>query len=96
LNKNRVVDFTITYGGTTWTKIDDWAAKVAESFKLPGAAEWMPGPSENPNKVLRCAGVTIEAAIQGGGATIRVTSSELAMHQASQADEEKKRREFKP
>jgi len=72
--KGRLVDFSVQYGGETWSSIDQWVAKLSESLKLPGKDSWVTGPNENPNKVLRCDGIEIEAAIQGGSASIRVTN----------------------
>ena len=98
LLNNRVSDFSVVYGGASWTNIDDWIAKLAEAFKLPAAEAWAIGPSETPNKVLRCDQMSIEAAIQGGSAAIRVlnTGSQKAMQDRTKAAEEKQRREIKP
>ena len=98
LNKGRVIDFSIQYGGVTWSDIDEWVAKLSESLKLQGAGDWTVGPSENPNKVLRCEGIEIEAAIQGGGSSIRIRNTEYVKADAERANaaEEKKRREIKP
>jgi hypothetical protein len=76
LRKDRVVDLNVSYVGTSWGRIDDWVAKLSETFKLPGAQDWVTGPSENPNKVLKCDGVEIEAAIQGGGASMRIRNTQ--------------------
>lgn len=95
--QSRVVDFNVLYVGTTWRTIDEWVAKLTEAYKLPDASGWVVGPSESPNKTLRCKGVEIEAAIQGGGSSIRVRNTEyLKGTEPAQAGEERKRREFKP
>jgi len=97
VNKGRVIDFSIQYGGATWRDVDEWVAKLSESLKLQGAGDWTVGPSENPNKVLRCEGIEIEAAIQGGGSSIRIRNMEDARVVADRnAADEKKRREIKP
>ena len=98
LNKGRVIDLSIQYGGATWRDIDQWVAKLSEALKLQGAGDWTVGPSENPNKVLRCEGIEIEAAIQGGGSSIRIRNAEYvrADPERTSATEEKKRREIKP
>jgi hypothetical protein len=98
VNKGRVIDLSIQYGGATWSDIDQWVAKLSESLKLQGAGDWMVGPSENPNKVLRCEGIEIEAAIQGGGSSIRIRNTEYVKADAERAKaaEDKKRREIKP
>ena len=96
--KGQVVDFTVLYGGPTWRTIDEWVNKLAETFKLPNAKGWTEGPSENPNRMLKCKTVIIEAEIQGGGGSIRVRDTEhnKEMEKQKEAGEEKKRRDFKP
>ena len=96
--RGRVADFTVVYGGATWRTIDEWVAKLAESFNLPGGQEWAEGPSENPNKVLRCGGIEIEAAIQGGSSSIKVRNTEPLKdaQERARTDEERRRRTFKP
>lgn len=97
LYKGRVMDLNVVYGGTTWRNIDEWVAKLSETFKLPGTQDWAVGPSENPNKVLKCDGIEIEAALQGGGSSIRIRSTEyLRAIQERTNGGENKRREFKP
>ncbi len=96
--KGQVVDFTISYVGPTWRTIDEWVNKLAETFGLPNAKRWAAGPSENPNLMLRCKAVMIEAGIQGGGGSIRVRDMEYnkEMEKRKETGEEKKRRDFKP
>ena len=97
LHNGRVTDFTIGYVGPTWRNVDEWIAKLSESLTLPGARKWVVGPSETPNKVLTCNGIEIEAAIQGGGSSIRVRNTEQVKGgERGNPGEEKKRREFKP
>ncbi|HEV8485266.1 MAG TPA: hypothetical protein VGV87_17110 [Blastocatellia bacterium] len=98
LTKGRVTDFTISYVGPTWRNVDEWVAKLTESLKLPAGRTWTVGPNENPNKILRCNGIEIEAAIQGGGGSITIRNTEQVKvgEQRRDAGEEKKRREFKP
>lgn len=93
-----VVDFSIVYVGATWRTIDEWVATVSETFKLPGAQDWVVGSSENPHKVLKCNGIEIEAGIQGGSASIRIRNTDWlkAMEDRTTAAEEKKRRDVKP
>lgn len=96
--RGRVVSFSVQYGGATWRTIDEWLAKVSETLKLPGKDDWATGWNEYPNKVLRCDGIEIEAGIQGGGASIRVTNTAYskAIEEQAKTAEEKKRRETKP
>lgn len=96
--KDQVVDFSVSYVGPTWNTVDDWIEKLAETLGLPRSRAWAAGPSENPNKILKCKGVEIEAAVQGGGGSIRVRNTETNTGTTDRRDvgEEKKRREFKP
>lgn len=96
--KGRMVDFSIQYAGPTWTNADEWVGKLSETLNLPAVQAWITGPSENPNKVLKCEGIEIEAATQGGGAsiTIRDIAYLKGVEEHTSALEEKKRREFKP
>ena len=96
LYKARVKELDVEYIGATWTTVDEWVAKLSETFKLPGLEAWVAGPSENPNKVLKCNGIEIEAATQGGGASIRIRDTAYSMREGTNAGEERKRREFKP
>lgn len=96
--KARVVDLSLQYGGATWNNIDQWIARLSETFKLPRAREWVAGPNEAPNKVLRCDGVLIEAAIQGGSASMSIRNSVYIAQaeERAKAAEEKRRQEIKP
>jgi len=96
--KGRVVDFTFIYLGATWRNIDEWVAKLSEAFGLPSAPDWAVGPNETPNKILKCNGLEIEAAIGGGSGSIRIRNPGYLkeVEERMNAEEEKRRREFKP
>jgi len=98
VQKNRVVDFRIAYAGPTWSSIEEWVGKLSETLNLPAARDWVVGPTEDSNKVLRCSGIQIEASTQGGGATLRVRTNESFREHAAHtgSSDESKRREFKP
>ena len=98
LHKGKVMDLAIQYVSPPWGSIDEWVAKVSESFQLPGPQGWKSGPNETPNRVLRCVGIEIEAAIQGGGGSIRLRNTEVfkGIEERAKAAEEKRRRDFKP
>jgi len=98
LYKDRVVEYTVQYTGTVWTSIDEWIGRLSETLTLPGSRDWEVGPSENPNKVLKCSGVEIEAAIQGGGSSISIRNVQYpkGLGDRSNSGAEQKRREFKP
>lgn len=96
--KGRVMDINVLYVGPTWRTIDEWVAKLSEAYHLPGVQEWVTGPNETPNRILKCGGIEIEAAIQGGGGSIRVRNPEplKGTQERTVAEEERRRRTFKP
>jgi hypothetical protein len=96
--KGRVIDVSIQYLGPEWKNVDEWVAKLSETLGLPAASNWQTGPSENPNKILRCTGVEIEAAVHGSGGSIRIRSTENLndAQDRGRAGDEKKKRDFKP
>lgn len=96
--KGRVMDFSAQYGGATWRTVDEWVTKLSESFSLPRAQDWVLGPNEAPNKVLNCDGIQIEAAIQGGSASIRVRNAIYLREseERAKAAEDRRRKEVKP
>lgn len=98
LYKGKAVDLEIQYVSPGWESIDEWVAKLSGALQLPGAQSWDVGPSETPNRVLKCAGIEIEARIQGGGGSVRVRNTELfrGLEERANAAEEKRRRDFKP
>ena len=98
LYKGRVIAFNVVYVGTTWRTIDEWVEKLAQTYGLPAAARWAAGPNENPNRLLGCSGIEIEAAIQGGGSSIGIRNREAfkGMAEGLNAADESKRRQFKP
>ncbi len=95
-HKGRVIDLSVQYLGPEWKNVDEWIAKLSETLGLPGVNNWQPGPSETPNKVLRCSGIEIEAAMEGGGGSITIRSTENPNDSHDHAREEKKKRDFKP
>jgi len=96
--KGRVVDFSVLYLDPAWKNIDEWVAKLAGTLGLPRPADWAAGPDENPNRILKCNGVDIQASVQGSGGSIRVRNTEYMkeMEGRTYSGEEKRRREFKP
>ena len=98
LHKGRVTEFTVQYLGAEWNSIDQWIARLSETLKLPGQQDWVVGSSETPNKVLKCAGIEIEAAVQGGGSSISIRNVQYLkeVDDRAKTGAETKRREFKP
>ena len=98
LYKGRVIALGATYFGVSFNSLDEWIGKLSESFALPAAREWIVGPSEAPNKILKCNGIEIEATIEGGSASMRLRNTEhdRLMQERVRAEEEKRRKEFRP
>jgi hypothetical protein len=98
LHKGKVMDLAVQYFSPPWGTIDEWVAKLSEAFQLPGNQNWKVGPSEAPSRILPCNGIEIEAAIQGGGGSVRLRNADLfkGIEERAKAAEEKKRRDFKP
>ena len=96
--RGRVIDFSVQYGGATWTDVDQWIARLSETFPALSAKSWIAGPNEAPTKVLNCDGIVIEASILGGGASVRMRSSAYiqGIEERAKAAEEKKRQATKP
>jgi hypothetical protein len=98
VHDGRVIDLLVIYVGISWSSVDEWVGKLSETLRLPGLRSWAVGPSEMPNKVLKCKGVEVEAGIQGGGASIRIrnTAALNAVEDSHNAGEKKERRMFRP
>jgi hypothetical protein len=99
----QVVELIIYYAGSDsiprgprWIKVDDFIAKLKEPFNLPDARDWLYNPQGS--KTLKCIGFEIHASTssgQGGISLIGKPYVDLAKERAA-ADEEQRRREFKP
>lgn len=98
LHNGKVMDLAVLYISPPWRTIDEWVAKVSAAFQLPSAQSWKAGSNETPNKVLKCNGIEIEAAIQGGGGSLRLRNTEFfgGIEERAKAADEKRRRDFKP
>src|SRR5262249_15351546 len=108
----RVVSIRVIYGignprlSTSWT-IDEWTAKVSDTFSLPGANNWQ--SSQNKNlRTLKCKEFEVVASVStqtnqnllgvGGSSwtylTITDPSYRQVIEQRAKSDQEKKQREF--
>jgi hypothetical protein len=107
----RVVEINVDYEANpllypSWT-INEWTAKVSNTYSLPGLNNWESSPSDNQRK-LRCKELEIEAAIgqsvypplpglgpyQWPRLTITNPSYRKVIEQRAKSDQEKKQREF--
>lgn len=98
MHKGQVVDFHVSYAGPTWNTVEEWIEKLSQTLGLPKAKAWVVGPNENPNKILKCKEVEIEAGLQGAGASIRIRNMKFVkgVDERKEEEEERKRRAFKP
>lgn len=99
----QVTDLQVSYAGPgsypsgpSWPNIDDFIARLSEAFGLPEPKYWVAkGPSQ---KAVNCSGFEIEARDVSGQASVRIHNDAYlnTLRQRATADEEKRRREFKP
>jgi hypothetical protein len=98
-----VVSYTARYKGPdtnprgpTWAHADDFIARFAEAYHLPGAANWI---SSGAYRLLRCKGFDVRASHQDGAQVI-VTEAGGAwvaeQKKRRETYEEQLRHDFKP
>ena len=100
---DHVTDLHVQYAGPgsysrgpSWPNIDDFIAKLSEAFGLPEPKYWMDkGPL---SKAINCSGFEIEATDVNGQGSVRIHNDAYlnTVRQRAMADEETRRREFKP
>jgi len=100
----RVTEVRIEYAGPNssskgpaWNNVDDFIAKLAEAFALPSAKYWF--ETAQYSKTLKCGGFEMEVTNLNRQGTIRLRSNNAyadTVRQRAAADEEKRRRDFKP
>jgi hypothetical protein len=99
---NLIVEFYVLYAGTyaqpapVWPKLDDFVAKLSESFILPDAQYWQ--PNSDTSKSLKCNGFEIITSNVNwqGSILLRSTTYMDVKKERAAVDDEKRRREFKP
>jgi hypothetical protein len=102
----RLAELKVNYAGPNsqpkkgpyWRNVDEFVNRLSEVLGLPPAKEWV---DRDPfSKTLQCTGFTLIASIEHGGAgtiVLRIaTAYEDTVRQRALADQERKRREFKP
>jgi hypothetical protein len=84
--------------GPYWRGVDDLVTILSEALRLPPAKNWV--DRDQLSKILRCTGFVLTASLDNGGSgsiALRIaTAYEDTVRQRTLADEERKRREFKP
>lgn len=102
---DRVTDIRVSYLGPSsypkgpyWLKVDDFIAKLSEAFALPNAKEWI--EHSETSKTLKCDGFDLNASTYGGAGALSLRVTPYAyldtVRQRAAADEDRRRREFKP
>lgn len=97
---NRLFSFYVGYRGPEWKSVDEFIARLSESFDLPSAKDWEPSNIDSL-KTLRCEGFEIRTYIGGtnGGSNYVLILNPVAeqMVRDRQAEaKEKARKGFKP
>jgi hypothetical protein len=100
----RVTSIHIVYSGpgsyprgASWPNVDDFIAKLTQPFALPAPKDWL--EKSESSKILKCNGWEIEASTEGRSASISLRSQASyreIVRQRATADEERRRKEFKP
>jgi hypothetical protein len=83
--------------GPFWRNVDDFITKLSEALALPAAIEWL--ERNQMTKALPCTGFTVDASTVNGTGVVSLraaTSYENTVRQRALADQERRRREFKP
>jgi hypothetical protein len=97
----RATEITVTYTGypkgPSWLNVDDFITKLSDAFALPGAKDWLQSGGDQSSKTLKCSGFEIRASdLRNGSMSLSNNSYTETVRQRAVADEERKRREFKP
>lgn len=99
----RVTELTVRYRGhgssprgPFWKSVDDFLAKLVETYKLPEARDW--DRRSLDEKALKCADYEVVASTSGGFGEIRLINRAYLekVKERAAAEEERLRREFKP
>jgi len=101
----QVTEITVRYAGAGsypvkgpfWINVDDFITKLSEAFGLPPARDWL--ERNQRAKSLKCTGFTLDASTENGTASIILrgtTAYEETVRQRALADQDRRRREFKP
>ena len=93
------VDYESPPGGPVWRRVDDWIAKLSDSFKLPPASTWATDQNLSDRKTLKCDGFQMRASNLNLRGNLSVSTLDTPLQKQRErraAFEEKLRREFKP
>lgn len=82
--------------GAGWNHVDDFIAKLSEAFGLPEPKYWLDTASSQ--KSVKCSAFEIHATNSAGQGSVSLhkVGYRETLRQRAMADEEKRRREFKP
>lgn len=99
----QVIQYEVEYqsppDGPTWRRVDDWVAKLSDSFGLPPVTDWAVDQNIPSRKSLKCDGFQLQASNVNLRGSLRVSTFDPPYKRQQErraAFEEKMRREFKP
>jgi hypothetical protein len=96
----RATEISVAYTGypkgPSWLNVDDFITKLSDAFALPSAKDWQ--TTGEFSKTLKCSGFEIRALLsnRNGYMSLSNNSYTETVRQRAAADEERRRREFKP
>ena len=98
----QLAQFDVTYAGPqsrprgpSWPNVAAFVARLSEAFTLPDTRAWIDNSADQ--KTLKCSGFEIRAYNQTRGSiSLFNTQYVNTVRQRAEADEERRRREFKP
>jgi len=99
---DRIAEYDVSYAdppdGPSWSRVEDWVAKVAESFDLPPVSNWSVDRSDS-ERTLRCNGFYVRASNSNLRGNLQIATSEFPYKEQQkrrEAFDEKLRHDFKP
>jgi hypothetical protein len=93
------VDYEAPPGGPVWRRVDDWVAKLADTFNLPSATAWTVEQNLPDRKSLKCDGFQMRASNMNFRGNLSVSTLDTPLQKQQErraAYEDKLRRDFKP
>ena len=93
------VEYEPPPGAPVWRKVDDWVGKLADTFGLPAATDWVLDTNISSRKSLKCEGFQMQASNMNFRGNLVVSTLDTPLQKQRErraAYEDKLRREFKP
>jgi hypothetical protein len=99
----RVVQYVVEYqpppSAPVWRRVDDWISRLADSFGLPPATDWVVDQADSSWKGIKCDGFQLKASnmnLRGSLAVSTLDPPYQKQRERQAAFEEKLRRDFRP